>query len=364
MALLYLEGFEGYATVTDMTTGNAGPCRWLISTHFGGATSYNTTTFRTTQVTAGNSRAYQVPVRYYGYDLIEVPSSTELIMGFGYYRVPSDNVNVSICGFGGTTCDSQGIVLAHSHTTGTLYAATAGGNGVPATTLGTASITLSLSTWYYIEVRAKLSSTVGEFEVYVDGVQVLNLTNINSATGGIASYQVAAIAMHNTGSGSWSHQIYDDLYILDKTGATNNTFLGPISVYSLMPTGAGSVTELTPTGAASNWDAVNDATNDNATTYVATGTTGNKDYYTFEQLPGSVTAVPGVMMRTCGTLAASGTRKLQMNLKYVASVVSSSLKTLTLGSWKQNMFVRDTAPDGAAWTPAKVNALEGGVEAG
>lgn len=361
MALLFLEGFEGYATTGDRIL-SSGTTRWTYSYH-NVAPGFNAGTYRTAQVTAGNSRSYQVSSRYEGMDMLAVPSSTELVMGFGFYRGTSTvGVVAGICGFGFDD-GSQGIVLAHSHSTGTLYASVPGAWGQPGANLGTASITLSLDQWYYIEVRAKLGTTTGEFEVKVDGVQVLNLTGINTAAGGITSYRVATFALHNLGN-NWINFLYDDLYVCDTTGTTNNGFIGPLSVYSLMPTGAGSSTQLTATGAGTNWQCVNDATNNNATSYVSTGITGQKDYYTFQSLPGTVTNVAGVVLRTCSTLGTSGSRKLKMNMQYAASVISSALKVLSFGSWKQDYYAADLAPDGTAWTPAKVNSTEAGVEAG
>lgn len=363
MALLFLEGFEGYAGVGDRILANTGPCRWMYSNHTN-VPAFNTTTYRTTQVTPANSRSYQLNSEWSGMDMITVPSSSELIVGFGFYRVFNGvNVNAGIIGFCATDA-GQGIVLGHNHNTGTLYAATPGAWGHPGANLGTASIALSTNQWYYIEVRAKFGTTTGEFEVWVDGVQVLNLSGINTAAGGIASYTAVSLACHNNGNSQWVNMLYDDLYICDKTGTTNNSFLGPISVFSLMPASVGSVTNLTATGAATNWQCVNDATNNNATSYVSTGVTGQKDYYVFQALPGGVTTVAGVMLRTCSTLGNSGTRRLKMNMQYAANVFSSALKILTLGSWKQDYLVADLAPDGTAWTPAKVNSTEAGVEAG
>lgn len=361
MALLFLEGFEGYSSTTAMVNASAGPCKWSQIWNSGTGSSISlSTTYRTEQVTVGNSRSLYMAA---GSDhlncCIETPASTELIVGVGF-RYATASIGVAgLISFGGSNSSSQGVVLG-INSSQQIYAATASSYGAPGTSLGVASTSLNPNTWYYVEVRAKLSTTAGEFEVYVNGVQVLNLSGVNTATGSISSYQTVTLGGCNNNSIT---AYFDDVYICDTTGATNNTFIGPVSVYSLMPNGAGSATEMTATGAATNWEAVADPTDD-STDYVATSTTGQKDYYTFESLPGTVTTVAGVQLKARSTLPTSGTRKLKMNLKNGASVISSALRALATGTWLQNSFVSDTAPDGTAWTPTQVNNTEGGIEAG
>ena len=364
MALLFLDGMEGYGSSTDLFRNGSGPCRW--STTVGAPTiTINSTTFRTTQVTGANSRALQSYWPGSGGQhgiYMNIPSSTELIVGFGFYYTNATGT-ATILSFWDTSSVSQGVCLGINLGTGTLTVSTVQNSGTPNTTLATSSTGLSPNAWNYIELRIKLGTTNGEAQIYLNGVQTLNVNNINTANG-ITSYSKLAFGIFH---GSYTFAVvsfyFDDLYICDTTGATNNTFLGPISVYSLVPTGAGSSTQMSVTGAATNWQAVAEAGAADTGTYVSSATTGNKDYYTFETLPGSVTSVPGVLIRTVCTTPDAGTRKLKINLKYTASVISSALRGLSLGSWFTEYFVSDTAPDGAAWTKAKVDSLEGGGEA-
>jgi hypothetical protein len=142
----------------------------------------------------------------------------------------------------------------------------------------------------------------------------------------------------------------------------NNTFLGPISVFSLLPTGAGSSTQFTAVGAGTNWETLNEATS-NTTTYVESTTTGHQDYYTFQDLPAGITGVPGVIMQTRNNAPDAGVRKIVMNMKNGPDVVSSPQVTLGMNNWVRDKFISETAPDGTAWTKAAVDATEGGIEA-
>lgn len=363
MALLFLDGFEGYPTINSMFE-SASTTKWQ-----GFAVnnpSLSSTVFRTTQVTSANSRSLTLtPGSTSGLDMFtfSFPAKTEIIVGFGFRFSSSASGNsFGLISIGGTDFVNQGVTLRLIPSTGALTVGTSGSQGPDfGALLGTSSTSLAINTWYYIEMRLLVGSTTGQVELYINGTQTLNLTNVNTATGSISSYGFLSLgtANHNASSPIF---YYDDFYLIDTSGATNNTFLGQISVYSLMPTAAGTSTQFTPSGVANNWDAVNDATSDDVATYVSTTTTGHQDFYTFEDLPGGVTTVAGVQVKGRSTVPISSASKVKYNLKNGASTISSNLKPLSLGSWLYDFFVSDTAPDGSAWTPAKVNSTEGGVE--
>jgi hypothetical protein len=47
--------------------------------------------------------------------------------------------------------------------------------------------TLVLNVFHYIEVEMVISTTVGRVTIFVDGVQKLNLTGVNTANGGVGT---------------------------------------------------------------------------------------------------------------------------------------------------------------------------------
>ncbi|MEK7356508.1 MAG: hypothetical protein AAB250_08665 [Bdellovibrionota bacterium] len=359
MALVFLDGLEGYASNTDMIMGG-GPAKWAaISVSGGGSVAALNTSYRTAQVVTANSRCLYFYASSYTNATLQVPAASEYIVGFGFYSAAAGYHG--LVGFHGLGSHTNGVVIGLNGSMQMVIANPhASGWGGIGTVQQTSTGTISTNVWHYIEVRVKCHATAGEVEIFLNGVSFWSVTNANTNVGTANTYQWLTFGgcYANT-----CNAYYDDFYVVDKSGTTNNTFLGPVSVYSLMPTANGSSTQMTPTGVASNWDAVNDGTND-TTTYVSTGTTGNKDYYTFEQLPGTVTSVSGVLLKARNTQAASGTRKVILNLKNGASVISSTLRALVFGSWVQEYFVADTQPDGSAWTPAAVNSSEGGTEAG
>ncbi|MFS4460864.1 hypothetical protein [Bdellovibrio sp. HCB2-146] len=352
MALMYIDGFEGYASRTDVTAVGTSACRF---TTLDSSVALSSSIYRTSQVTTANSRSLYAPGNQEF--VLSMPSKTEIIIGCGVYITTTNSFAYTIFCVGGTGYSGQGIAFAMNPGAGTFSIHTSGGSGNPGTTLGTASGTYSHSTWYYAELRVKLGTTTGEAHLRINGVSVLSLTNINTAAGSISSYGIIGRGT------STSISVYlDDLYICDTSGSTNNTFLGPISVYGLLPTGAGSSTQMDAVGAASNWQAVGDATADTAT-YVETTVTAEQDYYTFQSLPAGITSVFGVALRTRNTTTDNGGRKIRLNLKNAANVISSTLRTLTMSSWLYEFFLSETAPDGSAWSKTSVDSTEAGIEA-
>jgi hypothetical protein len=352
VALLFMDGFEGHPdSNTDKTSyGPSVLPRWVSW-----SLAVNSSVYRTAQPTVANSRS--VSSSFSNENRLQLPPLTEVIVGVGYRTSVTGTTN--IFNLARTGYGSQGIALSVNGSTGTVSASIPNSSGAPGTILGTSEPCTSINAWFYVEARVKLGSSDGEIEVRVNGSEVLNLTNVNTASGSIASYEALFLTPN-----VYNLLVYwDDLYVCDTSGTTNNTFIGPLSVYTLMPTSNGSVTQLTPVGSASNWQAVNEVL-PNTTTYNETSTTGHQDFYRFQSIPVAVGSVQGVMLRTRNTTPDNGGRQVKMNLKSGSAILSSALKYLSLGTWVTEQIVAETDPSGNMWTKTSVDAVEGGVEAG
>ena len=167
--------------------------------------------------------------------------------------------------------------------------------------LNRATVLLELSTetwdwsaWHYVELKVTIHDTTGSYEVRVDGVNVLNATGVDTRNGGAAGLLNLLVL------GSHSSATYDDLYILDTTGAINNDFLGPgARVLQLLPDSAGDDTDFTPL-AGNNYAAVDESpTPDGDTSYVASATSGHRDLYNLSSLTSQLAAgtVQGIRVK-------------------------------------------------------------------
>lgn len=228
------------------------------------------------------------------------------------------------------------------------------------TLLGTSSgAGLSTATWYYIEFKVTIDNSTGTIDVKVDGSDILNLTGQDTQVGTPQD----TVRWSLTSSGATPRWMwYDDWYICNLSGSTNNDFLGDHRVDLIVPNAAGDSTDWTP-DAGNNYDRVNDNPADDDTTYVESGTSTDRDLYNYQSTPG-VSAVKGVQLNT----VVRETDAEIFSLKHIAKsgtttdvgsaqVVGSGSDFITLHK------VYEENPDtSAAWTDSELNSAQFGIE--
>ena len=282
-----------------------------------------------------------------------LPMMTELIMGFAYRATNAGNH--AIVHLYQSTASNNGICLGVSGGKFTFSIPSGTGTG---TALGTSTTSFSANTWYNIELRVKLGSgSSGEVELRINGATEISTVACNTATGSITAYKYALF------SGSFSGFItnyFDDFYLCDKSGTENNTFMGPCAVYTLLPTVNGTTNNYTAVGATPQYVCVSSEPYDTAK-YVESANVGDLDYYAFEALPITPTSIPAVMASAISSSSYSTTKGTKLRIKYVTELVSSTIRT-NLSAWSRQFFAAGKAPDGSAWTKAKVDSIEVALE--
>ena len=229
------------------------------------------------------------------------------------------------------------------------------------TLLGVSSMPLVAGLQQFVEVKFKISNTVGTVEVRFNGATVLSLTNQDTQTTATSTWNT--IRMSCGASGGGRSCIFDDTYVCDGVagpvgGPTVNDFLGPVRAVGLFPTGAGASTDLTPSTGA-NWQNVDDASQDGDTTYNTAVTPGDHDTYTMGNLgiTGNVIAVQtNLMVRSAGAGAETVAPMLRVNsIDYPGTAVGISTSYVD----KREIFV--VSPDTAvAWTVSEIDGTEFG----
>lgn len=211
--------------------------------------------------------------------------------------------------------------------------------------------------WNYVEVKILFATgATGTVTVKVNGLTVCSLSTIQTAVTNAFCNQVmfgASAQLVRIG----------DLYICDTTGAVNNDFLGDIAVRALLPSGAGSNTNWTLTGAATNYQAVNASTPDDDTSYVSSRTASQRDTYAMTDLPAQVTAVKGVQINLLARKDDASPRSIMPSIKSGATTADGA--DIPLGETYQffsQMFESDPNTS-AAWSVANFNAAEIGQKA-
>jgi hypothetical protein len=178
------------------------------------------------------------------------------------------------------------------------------------------------------------------------------------------STNIDAIRFRTAIYSSWSPNSpisIDDLYVCNALGTSNNTFLGDVRVQTVLPSGAGSSTQLAPTGSANNWQNVSEVPYNNAT-YNASSTAGQIDLYTLGDLTAGTTGVYATQSVAHMQKSDAGTANVKVAIKSGATTYYDP--TQSLGSTvTAYTAVRETNPaTAAAWTVSEVNSVEAGVE--
>lgn len=213
--------------------------------------------------------------------------------------------------------------------------------------------------WNYFEVRLTIADSGGKVQIRMNG----SSTNVVDFTGdtrnGGTSTNIDSFMLATLGAGSPT-SYWDDLYICDATGTTNNTFLGDIKVQTLFPTGAGATTGLTPS-VGSNWAAVDDAPPSSAD-FVSSSTANAKDTYAMTDLTAGTTAVKGVR----NTAYWRKTETSLATMRHVTRVGSTDYAgtsvTLTASSVPHSDYLNVSPATSSAWTVSEVNGMEIGAD--
>jgi len=230
------------------------------------------------------------------------------------------------------------------------------GSTVIATSVASGLVTVN--TWAYWEMSATIHDTTGSVEVRINGTPVISFTGDTKNAG--TATTIDAISWHQSGVTSATPSI-DDLYILNDLGSTNNNFLGDIRIQTLVPDGAGSVTQLSPLGVANNWDNVNEVPSSGAD-FNYSGTVGHRDLYSMTNLTAGTTVVFAVVPHIIARKTDSGVIAAKTALKHGATVATGTTQTLGTSSDVYATVHEINPSTGVAWTVGDLASLEAGVE--
>lgn len=390
MTLCVTESFDPQVTTGSMTAGTPqynylhlkhGRLLAGSATRQGGLIGSNTMTNNVGSGLHGGN-AWNCQANTVGGGLATILDSAQeddvLIVGVAYNLTPGgawrDGSGILAFGetriSGGSGVRTIHIYLEATSVTGEVAVRTANKAGT-----SLATFQLPQSGWYYLEMRVKCHDTAGEVQVRLTdtaGVTTtpVNLTNVdtrNTGTGvtGLMNTVVLGNFIAVAIGASFSVQ-YDDWYVCNEQGsAPTNTFLGPVSVYALAPTGAGNSTQWTPS-VAPNWDAVADPTNTAplVTDYVSAAADNLKDTYVAADLPVGSPYVPlAVAVYAHGQKQDVGSRSLALVGRVGANESQQAdvpMKGTGAGSAEAEYqrYVMEAKPGGGAWTLADVNNLE------
>lgn len=220
---------------------------------------------------------------------------------------------------------------------------------------------IHFDTWNYIEWKVLIHASAGTTEVRVNNVTQITYSGKTmgtwpSSTGILPPRVFGFQGVTNQNS------LFDDLYILDGTGAApQNDFLGDSRVEYLKPRAAGAA-QAWPTvvGSGSHWLAVNDnAAPDGDSSYVEANAAGLTDTNLYDP-----TGLPSGNP-VFGAQLSLYARKTEVGPRVIAPVMNTVVGPSVGPSYESYQYW--TTPygvnpaTGLAWTVATINAIDAGV---
>lgn len=235
--------------------------------------------------------------------------------------------------------------------------------GDAATLLGTSSAAISTGTWSYIEVKVVISDAAGTVDIAFNGSSVLSLTSqdtkatSNATANSIRIGQIAGNTIRKT-------IYFDDLYICDGQGSTNNTLLGDIRVDAYMPNGNGNSSQWTGSDSDStdNYLLVDEASTNGDTDYVQATTANYIDSYTVTDMSHTPANIFGVQINMMSKKDDAGTKQIAAHIRQ--SSTNYALTTQSLSTSYSDVYeIKETDPaTSTAWTKSGFNSAEFGVK--
>jgi hypothetical protein len=235
---------------------------------------------------------------------------------------------------------------------------------------------LTTGQWYYLEFRAKYTSSTasGDVEIRIDygsGPTVVNDIAAGQTTkgGSGTGWRFIGLGTNDYGSNVWSHSAtcfdIDDLYILNPASGVNTGYLGNCKVECIYPNASGASSQFTPNQTGhSNYTEVDEATFDSDTTYVSTTGVGNRDSYKIGTMSSTPQSIFAVMTSAFARVDAGETTRtmldsLRISGTYYDGTTSADL-TSTYVAYR-NVWENNPATS-AAFTRSDVEGMEAGVK--
>lgn len=223
----------------------------------------------------------------------------------------------------------------------------------------TSTLTLSATTWYYIQMHLKIDDSTGLCEILVDGTQWVNLTGDDTRSDATTNGE----KINRVGFSGDSNYYADDYYFNDTAGSVNNGYSGDIRIKGYSPNAAGSNTGLTRGGSDSgnNYGQVDEVPPNDGTDYVFGTDTSSYDLYNIPNTSG-VSDVQAVQLWARAAKSDASAASIALMLKSGSTEDQDSDQAL---STSYGYFYRcyDVDPtDSTGWTPSKIDSLQVGVK--
>lgn len=292
---------------------------------------------------------------YYSHGTLVFPSTeTEVWLGFAFnVQQTVTSGNAVIGQFNSASGIESTLTLGPSGVWKTWSGATSAQIG----SSGTAPV--AIGQWHWVELHMVISATVGVFELWIDGVQIVNATGVDTAGSGGSSL----VSWEFGGQNNACELNFDDIYVLNTTGSVNNTRLGDSKIETLRPASDASPNDGALTSGTSHYAMVDELQNDGVTTTTTlTNASGQEELFGIGSLAGTPSSIYAVRVMAIAAKSDAGSCNLETVINS-GGTVSTGPSTALTTSFGIVSTIQETDPNtSAAWTASAVNAMECGAK--
>jgi hypothetical protein len=212
-------------------------------------------------------------------------------------------------------------------------------------------------TWYYLEMKVLCANSGGRAWVHLDGVEIIDFTGDTELTRDV--YTSVSLKTYTS-----SVTYFDDWYICDAAGSTNNDFLGECRVETLTPN----------SDASGNWTANSgldlyamvDGGVIDEVDYIHETVSGNQALFGSNCLSvnASMGTVRGIMVSCESNPSGQFTKYAKMMTQNGSGGAIQESGNFMPGSRAPTASteIMEDDPDGASWTSNTINTFRMGVE--
>jgi len=282
---------------------------------------------------------------------------TTIAVSFRLIRGGAEGVNIVTLYDGSTLIGMIGVRDVDGALT---YCINAFGNALYAADIVSEGSAIPTSTPTHIEARVVLHGSAGSVTWYINGVEDVSTTGINTISGGAGCDHVTLAAALSSSYGEVAG-LPNNWKIGDVVAHVGSSPIGDVRVFYLPCDTAGTDADFSPS-AGDNEDNVDEVGPDEDATYnESDGTAGHRDSFLTSGLGGVTVLSVGPLVRTRKEGAGSGT--LKVGVIHSSSESQSSAIALS-DAYLSLMEFFDACPSGGGWDATKVTAAELSYEVG
>jgi hypothetical protein len=280
-------------------------------------------------------------------------SGATAIVGFGFRvntAIPAGNFPLFTLMRGSTE-----MLTVTCSATGTL-SVRLGGRSDPALT--TSVLTISHSTYYFLEFKVTLHDSTGSYELRIDGATFTSGSGVDTLEPGAATWD--GIVLGGTNVALTYSVDFDDVYVCDGTSGSNNNFLGDHRIVCVVAS-AGNGTHIDyAASSGSDRGAMVDDNPPNVSDYVQGAVSGDRVTFNFPAL-GVTGTVKAVQTVNLAKAEAAGIRT-QVPAFRIGGADYDGSGSILGSDWLYQVEVHPTNPDTvAAWTVSEIDGAEFGA---